>query len=175
LSSHSSEIRHFTIESLNVEQTIAIGFELGKSCSDGDVICINGELGAGKTHLVKGIGSAFGIPPDRISSPTYTLISEHQGVVLALNHMDAYRIQDESELGPIGFDDYIGRSASVMVIEWSNLISNSLPNDRLEIELISDDPANSPEHRRIEMQAHSSHSIKLLDTYIELSRETQQP
>lgn len=146
----------------SVEETISFGKLLGSSACPGDLICLAGDLGSGKTHLVKGIAAALGLEADRIASPTYTLITEHHEGSLALYHMDAYRIRDPSELGPIGFDDYLSRGDGIFVIEWSDLIARNLPDQRLEIAFASPDPADQPDMRSIAATAYGSRAVSHL-------------
>ena len=147
-----------TLQSSSVDQTISIGQIIGSTAKTGAVICLIGELGTGKTHLAKGIATALGIAPEQISSPTYTLIAEHLNGNMPLYHMDAYRIEKLSELGPIGFDEYVSNCESILVIEWSDRIESALPVDRLELRLTTPDPINQPQKRSITLAAHGPRS-----------------
>ena len=92
------------------------------------VICLDGELGSGKTVFTKGIANALGIN-EPITSPTFNIIKEYNGEV-PLYHMDVYRLEDGDE--SIGFDDYF-KSEGICIIEWAELIEDSLPEERLDI------------------------------------------
>ena len=116
----------------NVEKTIALGFILGKMLSAGMVICLDGDLGAGKTHFSKGIALGLEIEED-ITSPTFTIVQEYRGR-MELFHFDAYRLSGSEELYYIGFDDYLNKNG-VIVIEWSNIVADILPKERLDIEI----------------------------------------
>ena len=93
------------------------------------VICLDGELGCGKTVFVKGFAKSLGIE-DNITSPTFSLIKEYDSGELPLYHMDVYRLEDN--LSDIGVTDYFNKGG-VTIIEWSDIIKESLPEERLDI------------------------------------------
>lgn len=99
------------------EQTLEQGKRLGQKLSDGDIVALLGDLGAGKTVLTKGIAVGLGITED-VTSPTFTLLKEYEGR-LKLHHFDLYRIEDEEELTETGFYDWLG-GEGVCVIEWAD-------------------------------------------------------
>ena len=94
------------------------------------VICLRGELGSGKTVFVKGFAESLGID-ETITSPTFNLVKEYVSGELPLYHMDVYRLEDGDD-GSIGLADYFNKGG-VTIIEWSDLIKDSLPEERLEI------------------------------------------
>ncbi len=94
------------------------------------VICLKGELGSGKTVFVKGFASSLGIE-ENITSPTFTLVKEYQTGEMPLYHMDVYRLEDGDD-GSIGLTEYFNKGG-ITIIEWSDIIKNSLPEERLEI------------------------------------------
>ncbi|KRQ87703.1 tRNA threonylcarbamoyladenosine biosynthesis protein TsaE [Caloramator mitchellensis] len=114
------------------EETMDIGFKIGKTLARGDIINLNGDLGAGKTHLVKGIARGLNIYDD-ITSPTFTIVNEYMGDI-PLYHFDVYRIDDLFELYEIGFEEYIYGNG-VSIIEWGNSIKDILPKDVIDIEM----------------------------------------
>jgi len=93
------------IETNSFEETVEFGRKLGSILKPGDVICLSGDLGTGKTALTNGIAKALGIN-SYITSPTFTLVNEYQGKY-TLYHFDVYRIADPDEMFDIGFDEYI--------------------------------------------------------------------
>lgn len=131
----------------SVNETIEIGEKIGSASKAGDIICIEGELGSGKTHLTKGIALGLGIK-EYITSPTFTLVNEYEGR-LRLYHFDVYRIDDPGEIEAIGFDEYIFSDA-VSVIEWSDLIRELIPEEHIQIN-ISKDSAEDENVRRIKI------------------------
>lgn len=95
----------------------------------GMVICLNGELGSGKTVFVKGFAKSLGIN-ENITSPTFNIVKEYENGEMPLNHMDVYRLEETDTT--IGFNDYFN-SDSITIIEWSELINDKLPDERLEL------------------------------------------
>lgn len=96
----------------------------------GMVICLNGDLGSGKTVFVKGFAAALGIE-DNITSPTFNIVKEYVSGEMPLYHMDVYRIQESSEFG---VEDYFNKDG-VSIIEWAELIDDHLPSERLDINI----------------------------------------
>ena len=130
----------------SVEQTTKLGIELGKLLNPGDIVCLTGALGTGKTHITKGIAKGLDIN-DNITSPTFTIVNEYDSGRLKLNHFDVYRVSDPDEVYAIGFDDYIFSDA-VSVIEWANYIEEILPKDLLHI-YIEKDLSKGENYRKI--------------------------
>ncbi|MGE5626933.1 MAG: tRNA (adenosine(37)-N6)-threonylcarbamoyltransferase complex ATPase subunit type 1 TsaE [Solirubrobacterales bacterium] len=114
----------------SVEKTMELGIKIGKLVKPGDILCLDGELGSGKTHLAKGIALGLNIN-EHITSPTFTIVNEYKGRV-KLYHFDVYRIDDPDEIEAIGFDEYIFSDA-VSIIEWSDLIQDLIPKERVNI------------------------------------------
>ena len=115
----------------SVEETMALGRQLGERAQAGDIICLTGDLGAGKTHFTKGIALGLGIDED-ITSPTFTIVNEYDNGRLKLNHFDVYRVNDPDEIEAIGFDEYIFSNA-LSVIEWANYIEVLIPKESLQV------------------------------------------
>ena len=114
------------------ENTKEIGYRLGKLLTPGSVICLIGDLGAGKTTMTQSLAKAIGVD-DYITSPTFTIVNEYEGN-MPLYHFDVYRIGSSEEMYDIGYDEYIN-SDGVCIIEWANLIEDILPDEYLDIEL----------------------------------------
>ena len=107
------------------EETRAAGFDLAQSAVPGTVLALHGDLGAGKTELVKGLAAGLGNGA-AVSSPTFTLVHEYQGGRLPLFHFDWYRLERVEELEEVGFYDYLDR-CGVVVIEWAMRFPSELP------------------------------------------------
>jgi tRNA threonylcarbamoyladenosine biosynthesis protein TsaE len=106
-------VRHSRSE----EDTAAIGRELAGSLSAGDVVLLIGDLGAGKTALVRGLAEGLGVPAADVSSPTFTLVQEYRGGRLPLFHVDLYRLDDPREIDDLGLDEIA--EEGVLAIEWA--------------------------------------------------------
>ncbi|WP_338561319.1 tRNA (adenosine(37)-N6)-threonylcarbamoyltransferase complex ATPase subunit type 1 TsaE [Paraclostridium sordellii] len=116
----------------NEEQTKDIGYKLGQLVTPKSVICLIGDLGAGKTTMTQSLAKALEVD-DYITSPTFTIVNEYEGRI-PLYHFDVYRIGSSDEMYDIGFDEYIDGDG-VCIIEWANLIEDILPNEYLYIEM----------------------------------------
>ena len=107
------------------EQTIELGRKVGAALAGGEVICLIGPLGAGKTHFVKGIAAGVGADTmQRVNSPTFVIVNEYVGR-LDVYHIDAYRIEKPGDFEMLGFDDFLHPGA-VVVIEWANKVHEVL-------------------------------------------------
>ena len=109
------------------EETIAFGRALAGMLNAGDVLGLSGELGAGKTHFVKGLAAGLGAEC-AVTSPTFTLIHEYRGGRVPLFHADWYRIDDEQDLLKIGLDDYLAEDG-IVVVEWAGKFRSTLPTN----------------------------------------------
>ena len=116
----------------NEEKTREIGSKLGELLTPKSVICLIGDLGAGKTTMTQSLARALGVD-DYITSPTFTIVNEYEGR-MPLYHFDVYRIGSSEEMYDIGFDEYIDGDG-VCIIEWANLIKDILPDEYLYIEM----------------------------------------
>ena len=123
-------IMDYKYTSRNETDTLEIAQNIESEKFPNMVICLIGELGSGKTVFVKGFAHALGIT-ENITSPTFSLVKEYVNGEMSLYHMDVYRLEGNSE--NVGFDDYFNRNG-VSIVEWSDLISDILPEERLEIE-----------------------------------------
>lgn len=110
------------------DETFKIGQRLGSLLKDGDVVALFGELGSGKTTLVKGIASAFLIPERDITSASFTIIAEHKGSI-PFYHIDLYRLEGQ-DLNLIGIEEFIGRG--ICVIEWAERLGE-IPENYIKV------------------------------------------
>lgn len=114
--------------SQSVDDTIAAGADFGATLKAGSVIGLVGDLGAGKTHFVKGIARSQGVDPDQVSSPTFTIAHEYRGGGIPVYHLDCYRLEDANELERSGAHTYI-ESDGICLIEWPQRVEAFLPAD----------------------------------------------
>lgn len=119
----------------SAEQTQRYGSGLGTLLKAGDVICLSGDMGAGKTVFASGLGAGWGAEAP-LTSPTYNLVNEYRRAKdrTRLCHMDAYRLRGVEDLDSVGFDDMIG-THRILIIEWPERIESALPEEYLWIQL----------------------------------------
>ena len=116
----------------NLQDTERIGKIISHNLEKGTVLCLDGDLGVGKTALTQFIAGEFGVK-EYITSPTFAIIKEYEGR-LPFYHMDVYRIESEDDMYDLGYDEYI-YSEGVTIIEWSKKIEGILPEDRININI----------------------------------------
>ena len=116
------------------EQTIRFGARLGERLASGDLVCVSGELGAGKTTFIAGVGRGWGAL-DPVTSPTFVLVNEYRRADgLRLRHLDCYRLASGAEALAFGFADLL-EAEGLMLIEWPERIVEVLPPERLNVGL----------------------------------------
>lgn len=118
-----------TYKSYSCEETEKIAYALAEKLHGGEIITLDGDLGAGKTAFVRGLAAGLGIS-DRVVSPTFTIVNEYSGEGLPLFHFDVYRIGSPDEMYDIGWEDYLGRGG-VTVIEWAVNIEEILKSEKI--------------------------------------------
>ncbi len=116
------------------EDTLDIARALGAVLVKGDVVALTGDLGAGKTVFCKGVGESLGVSADRIVSPSFTIVTEHEGTV-PLYHVDVYRVSSEWEAACIGLEEILN-GEGVCLVEWSEKIASLLPNHSIRIRFL---------------------------------------
>ncbi len=120
-----------TIESFQSEDTFQIGYDLGYKAKKGEVYCLSGDLGVGKTVFTQGFAKGMGIE-EAVNSPTFTIVQQYEGGRIPFYHFDVYRIADVEEMEEIGYEDYI-YGEGVSLIEWAELIEELLPKSRTNV------------------------------------------
>ncbi|MEX0778224.1 MAG: tRNA (adenosine(37)-N6)-threonylcarbamoyltransferase complex ATPase subunit type 1 TsaE [Balneolales bacterium] len=115
------------------EETLILGRNIARNFKTGDVVCLYGDLGAGKTHLVKGIASGFGLDINEIQSPTFTIINEYQGSK-PIYHFDFYRLKSFKEALGIGVEEYF-YGDGICLIEWPEKVAEIIPEQAIHIHL----------------------------------------
>lgn len=135
-------------ETRSSKETYELGYNMGKNAMAGDVYCLDGDLGVGKTVFTQGFAKGLGIN-EPINSPTFTIVQEYHDGRLPLYHFDVYRIGDITEMDEIGYEEYF-YSEGVCLIEWGNLISEIMPENATYIK-ISKDLSKGFDYRKIEV------------------------
>lgn len=147
--------------SSSVEQTTRLGVRMGELLRVHDLICLSGELGAGKTALARGIGRGWGTGL-RVTSPTFTLVNEYPRLAdgRILYHVDCYRLEETADQLSTGLEDILDGAGAVM-IEWPERVEAMLPEDRLWIAL----SYVSETRRKLHITATGDRSVELLEAF----------
>ncbi len=119
------------IESFSREDTFNFAKALGENAKPGEVYCLSGDLGVGKTVFAQGFGAGLGID-EQMSSPTFTILQEYTEGRLPLYHYDVYRVGDVDEMEETGFYEYVGGDG-VALIEWAELIEEIIPANAVHV------------------------------------------
>ncbi|MFO0794946.1 MAG: tRNA (adenosine(37)-N6)-threonylcarbamoyltransferase complex ATPase subunit type 1 TsaE [Candidatus Brocadiaceae bacterium] len=150
--------KKFIFKSKGAHETIVLGIKLGELLSPGHVVALVGELGAGKTTLVKGIVQGLGVKDKRtVKSPTFSLVHTYEGR-MPIYHFDAYRLEGDYEMFALGSDEMI-YGDGVSLIEWADRVSGCLPQEYLKITLtlVSDN------ERYVELEGYGEHYTKIIE------------
>ena len=145
--------------SRSAEETLRIGQTIGELLAPGDVICLRGPMGAGKTTLARGIAAGLDVS-EPVTSPTFALVHEYSGRI-TMWHLDAYRLRHPDEALDLGLPELL---SGAVVIEWPEQISPALPPDRVDIDL---QPLRDDE-RRVTARGTGDRSQAILDALSEL-------
>ena len=146
----------FEFFSRSAEQTRRIGMRLGGLLQSSDLICLQGDLGAGKTTLVQGLAQGWG-SLDAVSSPTFVLVNEYRRPdACQLFHIDAYRLESAPEAAELDLDSMLAHGA--LIVEWAERIMSVLPNERLWISL----DYRAEEQRQMSFRANGAYYDELL-------------
>ena len=129
----------------SVEETWALARRFAAELKPGDVVCLEGDLGAGKTTFTQGLAAALGVE-GRVTSPTFCLVQEHHGNGAFLVHMDLYRLHGEDDVVAIGWEDYLADGA-ILVVEWPERAGSLIPATARHV---SFSHLDGDERRRIE-------------------------
>lgn len=133
-------------ETMSPKETFELGKKIGLEAKAGEIICLDGDLGVGKTVFTQGFAKGLGID-EAVNSPTFTIIQEYDEGRLPLYHFDVYRIGDPEEMYEIGYEDYF-YGQGVCLIEWAKLIEELIP-DEAKIVLIEKNLENGLDYRKI--------------------------
>jgi tRNA threonylcarbamoyladenosine biosynthesis protein TsaE len=121
------------IDSYSTQDTFQLGYHMGSEAKKGDIFCLSGNLGVGKTVFTQGFAKGLGIE-EAVNSPTFTIVQEYEGGRIPFYHFDVYRIADIDEMDEIGYEDYFYGNG-VCLIEWAELIEELLPKKHITISI----------------------------------------
>ena len=116
-----------TVETHDERETWTVAKQFAATLKSGDVVCLEGDLGAGKTTFTQGLCAALGAKR-AVTSPTFCIVSEHPADDFLVVHMDLYRLQEEEDVLQIGWEDYLARGA-VLVVEWPDRAGSLIPEN----------------------------------------------
>ena len=133
-------------ETNSEKETFELGKNLGEQAKAGQIFCLNGDLGVGKTVFTQGFAKGLGIE-ENVNSPTFTIIQVYEEGRIPLYHFDVYRIGDIEEMEEIGYDDYFF-GQGICLIEWADLIEEILPEKLIKV-TIEKDLEKGFDYRRI--------------------------
>ncbi|MDD4895062.1 MAG: tRNA (adenosine(37)-N6)-threonylcarbamoyltransferase complex ATPase subunit type 1 TsaE [Candidatus Omnitrophica bacterium] len=153
------------IISKSVSETSNIGKKIAGNLTAGDIICLFGELGSGKTVLAKGIASGLGINKNKIVSPSFVLIRQYNQAKLPLYHFDLYRLKALKDIAFLGYEEYL-YGEGVAVIEWADRLGKIMPKEYLGIELL----VRGKSRRLVRFKSCGRHYKELLDKVYEDTR-----
>jgi len=146
----------------SISSTLSIGKKIAGNLSGGDIVCLFGELGSGKTVLTKGIASGLGINKSKIVSPSFVLIRQYNQSRLPLYHFDLYRLKALKDIAFLGYEEYL-YGEGVAVIEWADRLGRIMPKEYLGIELL----VRGDSRRLIKFSSRGRHYKELLDKIYE--------
>lgn len=149
----------FAVTCSDESGTDRLGASIAESITDGIVIELNGQLGAGKTRLVRAICGSLGIDTNQVNSPTFVLLQLYTDGRIPVAHFDTYRLGEIDEFLAIGSDEFTHNSDWLCLIEWAERVNACLPADRLRIDISAIDA----DSRRFELSSAGPSSAKLLE------------
>ncbi len=148
------------ILSPNATQTAKLGERLAKQLDGGDILCLYGDLGSGKTTFVKGLAKGLGIDPMKVNSPTFVLMNVYDGR-RPVYHFDFYRLDNTKEIAAIGYDEFL-YGEGVSVIEWADRFGPLVPQENLGLRFTH----QGGDLRLIEFSASGEHYQKILERVV---------
>lgn len=151
------QLRRIGVTTGSREETEHVGEQIGRAARPDDVIALWGELGSGKTTLVRGIARGLGIDEREVTSPTFVIVHEHEGGRLPLFHIDFYRLSP-GDAPSTGWDEALSRGG-LTAIEWPDRVERSLPADRLDVHLTNE----GADERHLQLEPTGPRSTRLRD------------
>jgi tRNA threonylcarbamoyladenosine biosynthesis protein TsaE len=148
----------FTVITKSAEETVNFGKQLAVKLKNKDVIALYGDLGSGKTQIVKGICTALGVT-DMVNSPTFIIVNEYTSPSLTdIYHFDFYRVKSENEILNIGFEDYM-KKRGIVLIEWPEHIERLLPEKTIRVHIAHTIENETHRFIRLSMTRHAGEAV----------------
>ena len=129
-----------TFDSHSVQQTESFAADFARTLHGGEVLALDGEMGAGKTHFVRGLVEGLGADPRIVSSPTFVLLNIYDTPTLRVFHLDAYRAGGSEDFESIGFTELLDQPGALIVIEWPTRVASLLPAHTMHIHITPTGP-----------------------------------
>lgn len=148
---------NMVFETMSEEETFELGEKLGQSAKQGQIICLDGNLGVGKTVFTQGFAKGLGIE-ESVNSPTFTIVQVYDEGYIPLYHFDVYRIGDPEEMYEIGYEEYFF-GEGVCLIEWSKLIEELIPEEAVRV-IIEKNLDKGLDYRKITVEGYDSINMK---------------
>jgi tRNA threonylcarbamoyladenosine biosynthesis protein TsaE len=130
---NACSMKNFSLTSKSPGETTSLARVLARELRPGSIVCLHGDLGAGKTTFVKGMAASLGIDKEAVTSPTFVLMNIYEGK-RSLYHFDLYRLEDPKEIQGIGYEEFF-YGEGISVIEWADKLKELYPTECLKIEL----------------------------------------
>jgi len=162
---HKLNSTKFSFLSHGVSNTLKIGHRIARHLKIGDIVCLFGQLGSGKTVLTKAIAQGLGVKVSKVISPSFILIREHKGKV-PFYHFDLYRLNTPRDILALGYEEYFYNDG-ITVIEWADRLRYLLPTEYLKIELSIKPPAQ----RLLRFSGKGAHYKELLRSLEKIARD----
>jgi tRNA threonylcarbamoyladenosine biosynthesis protein TsaE len=159
---------NLVLRTTTADATRALGEALAPILRVHDVLVLTGELGAGKTTLVQGIARGLGAQ-EHVASPTFTLVREYVSGRIPIAHVDVYRLDRVQDVVDLALDE-LEDGACVLIVEWGDAVEEILPDDRLRLELTTEDQSGRDEARRIAIRARGSSWLERSDAVASATR-----
>lgn len=137
------------VNTRSAEETYELGKKIGQNAKAGQIYCLIGDLGVGKTVFTQGLAAGLGIT-EPVNSPTFTILKIYEEGRLPFYHFDVYRIEEIEEMEEIGYEEYFD-GAGVCLIEWANLIEEILPGEHIRV-VIEKDLSSGFDYRTIRIE-----------------------
>jgi tRNA threonylcarbamoyladenosine biosynthesis protein TsaE len=145
--------------STSVKETFGIGEKIAKNLGKGDIVCLFGDLGSGKTVITKGIAAGLGIKKSKVISPTFVLIRQHRTKNnLALYHFDLYRLRDCQDVAVLGYEEFF-YGGGISIIEWADRLKQLMPQECMKIRL----SVKGKTSRLVEISCRGNRSRRLME------------
>jgi tRNA threonylcarbamoyladenosine biosynthesis protein TsaE len=142
------------------EETFALGEQIGSELAGGEILLLNGGLGAGKTLFTKGVTNAFGFDVDEVTSPTFTLVNIYPTQRLRVYHIDLWRLEKQDAAAAVGLDEILDEETNIVIIEWPDRLI-SVPTAKIVFQIQIDGDGDEPRCITIRREGHRAEESRV--------------